>query len=89
MLGLHCFTEQKCFIHSLLRVLVEIHTVRWSQSLPSKMKDTVVVFWVKGGPSLHSVNICEAPVGTVTGTGANRSEQSITKPRSLCSVWKF
>lgn len=62
MMGLHRFTEQKQFIHSLLPVLIENHIALQCQSLPSKMKDTVTVYQVKGGPCIHATNIYEARV---------------------------
>lgn len=60
--GLHCFTEQKWFIPSLLPVLIENRIALWFQSLPGKMKDTVAVYKVKGGPCIYPTNIYQAPV---------------------------
>lgn len=87
MMGLHCFTEQKQFIHSLLPVLIENHIVLWALSLPSKMKDTVAVYQAKGGRCIHLTSICKTPVtcwALVIDTGdtaVNKVYQSLVLPQ--------
>lgn len=41
----------------LLPLLIENHAAVWSQSLPSKMKDTLAVYKAKGGLCIRPANM--------------------------------